>query len=50
MKQSMNYEANQTNLATMWLVESERLNHLRRLNTIYQDKTHPRKSHEEHEL
>jgi len=36
MRQAMNYDANQTNLFTMWLVESERLNHIRRLNTIYQ--------------
>ena len=30
-----NFDLSQTKMITMWEMETERLNHIRRLNTIY---------------
>jgi hypothetical protein len=35
----MVYDFNQANLLKIWEIEAERENHIRRLNTIYQEKS-----------
>ncbi len=36
-----NFDLSQTKMITMWEMETERVNHIRRLNTIYYNQTPP---------